>query len=305
MRRLIWIGALAVGALALWLWGFGGAAWVAQAAEAGQHRAQVAMAQGLRALRAGEPGALAALLSLCFAYGFFHAAGPGHGKIVIGGYGMARRVPVLRLSALALASSLAQAGSAVVLVYAALGLFGWGRQQVVGAAERLFAPLSYGMIAALGLWLALRGLRHLRGTLKGHHDGPSHDHPHDHAEDGTCPSCGHRHGPTPQEAERVRSLRDALAVVAAVAARPCTGAIFILILTWQMGIAAAGIAGAFVMALGTACVTVAVALASTLFRTGALERWSGLSSLRAAALLELSAGLIVFAVAAPIVLRAI
>ena len=300
MRRLIWIGALAVAALALWLWGFGGAAWVTQAAEAGQHRAQVAMAQGLRALRAGEPGALAALLSLCFAYGFFHAAGPGHGKIVIGGYGVARRVPLLRLSVLALTAALAQAASAVGLVYAALGLLGWGRQQVVGAAETLFAPLSYGMIAALGLWLAFRGLRHLRGTLRIEH----HDHSHDHGEDGICPGCGHSHGPTPDQAERVHSLRDALPVIAAVAARPCTGAIFILILTWQMGIAAAGIAAAFAMALGTACVTVAVALAATLFRAGALQRWSGAGALRAAALLEIAAGLIVFAVTAPIVLRA-
>lgn len=299
MRGLIWAGALAVGAVVLWLWGGGGADWVAQAAMEGQHRAQTAMAQGLRALRAGQPGALAALLGLCFAYGFFHAAGPGHGKILIGGYGVARRVPVLRLSALALVASLAQAGSAVALVYVALGILGWGRQQVVGAAETLFAPLSYAMIAALGAYLALRGARRLFRAPR----TESHDHG-DHGDHGVCSDCGHSHGPTLEQAERVHSLRDALALIGAVAARPCTGAIFILILTWQMGIAVAGIAGAFAMALGTACVTVAVGLAATLFRTGALQSWNGPGAVRAAALLEVAAGLIVIAVAIPILLRA-
>jgi len=305
MRRLIWVGAAAVAAAALWLWGFGGGDWVAQAAVAGQHRAQTAMAQGLRALKAGEPGALVAFLGLCFAYGFFHAAGPGHGKVVIGGYGLARRVPVLRLSALALVSSLAQAATAVALVYAALGVLGWGRRQIVGAAEALFAPLSYGMIAAVGLWLALRGARRLVRALRA--PIPAHGRTHDHGPgqpDGRCESCGHRHGPTLEEAERLRGTRDALAVIAAVAARPCTGAIFVLVLTAQMGIAAAGIAGALAMALGTAGVTVAVALAAALFRAGALDRWTGSGALRAAALLELAAGLSVVAIATPIALRA-
>jgi len=304
MRWVSWAGALTVVGAALWLWGFGGADWVTHTAITGQQRAQVAMAQGLRALRAGEPGALAALLGLCFAYGFFHAAGPGHGKIVIGGYGVARRVPVLRLSALALGASLAQAASAVALVYAALGLFGWGRRQLVGAAEDLFAPLSYGMIALVGLWLAFRGARRLMRMARTQRQ-PRHDHDHDQGPDGICENCGHRHGPTLEEAGRVHGLRDALAVIASVAARPCTGAIFILVLTWQMGIAMAGIAGAFAMALGTACVTVAVALAATLFRAGAMERWSGPAAIRVSAVLELAAGLAVIAVAVPIMLRLI
>ncbi|MCE8008429.1 hypothetical protein [Aestuariivita sp.] len=291
MRWLIWTASAGIVGLAVWLWGFGGSDQVARMAAAGQRDAQSAMAAALRALRGGEPGAIASLLGLCFAYGLFHAAGPGHGKLVIGGYGVARRVPVLRLSVLALASSLAQAVTAVALVYAALGLLDWGREQLVGAAEEVLAPLSFALIAAVGAWLAMRGARRFWRARQ------TTDHVHVQGPDGTCEGCGHKHGPTVEEAASVRSLRDALVVIGAVAVRPCTGAIFVLILTWQMGIPVAGILGAFAMALGTACVTIGVALAAVTLREGALARWQGTGALRATAVLEVMAGLVIAMVA--------
>jgi ABC-type nickel/cobalt efflux system permease component RcnA len=290
MRRpVLSLTALALVGLAIWLWGLGGAGQVALWAKTGQAETQQAMARLLQALRAGDPGALSALLGLCFAYGFFHAAGPGHGKILIGGYGVAARVSALRLSGLALASSLAQALSAVLLVYAGVFVFDLTRQHMVGLAEDLMAPVSYGAIALVGVWLALRGVRRLRALAAGRH---RHDH------DGPCASCGHRHAPTLAEAEAVTGWRDTAALIGAVAIRPCTGAIFLLILTWRMGLDLAGLLGVLAMGLGTASVTLVVALASVTLREGALARLTGAEGngvARALPLLEIGAGVIIAA----------
>lgn len=295
MRRwLLGCFLLLIVAAAVWLWGLGGADELRAWASDGQRDVQNAMARLLRALKRGEPGAWASLMGLCFAYGFFHAAGPGHGKLLIGGYGAAQQVPVLRLSILAVLSSLGQAAMAVMLVYAGVFLLGLTREAMTGLAENWMEPASYVAIALVGLWLALRGARKLWRQRKHqkHHDH-HHDDDHHVHDDGTC-SCGHKHGPSAEEAANVHSLRDALMLIGAVAIRPCTGALFLLILTWRLDLDWAGIAGAFAMGLGTASVTVAVAVAAVMFRTSMLAQvGSGAGAARLSAIVEVAAGAVV------------
>lgn len=314
MQRLVLIAALVVLAAAFWLWGMGGADRLLVWAEAGQREAQQALAGALRALRAGDPGALWTLWGLCFAYGFFHAVGPGHGKVLISGYGLGTDVPLARLSGLALASSLAQTASAVALVYAGVWLFELTRQQMVGLAEAWLAPASYAAIGAVGLWLVWRGLRRLMpvsaaalAPASGPAPAAPHGHAHDH--DTTCASCGHAHGPSVAQASRTTGLRDAAALIGAIAIRPCTGAIFVLILTWRMGLAAEGIAAAVAMGLGTASVTIAAGLAAISLREGAARRLaaglSGTTALRAMSTLEICVGAGVALIAFGLMARAL
>ncbi len=297
MRSAALIVLTLLGAAAVWLWGFGGADEVSRMATLLQRDVQNAMATSLRALRAGQPGALLSLWGLCFTYGFVHAAGPGHGKLVIGGYGVGARVPARRLAGLALLSSLAQAATAVVLVYFAVMVLGWGRVQMAGLADKVLAPLSYALIGGIGVWLVMRGLRLLWPRTSHHH------HDHHHHDDGVCSSCGHAHGPSVEQAASVRSVRDALAVIGVIAIRPCTGAIFLLILTRALGIDWAGIIGAFVMGLGTACITILAALAAVGFRESALNIVGDARVARALALAQIMAGGIVVILATQLVLR--
>ncbi len=212
---------------------------------------------------------------------------------------MGRRAPVLRLVAISVISSLGQSLTAILLVYAGVWIFHLTRQHLTGLAEEIMAPLSYGAIVLVGLWLLVRGVRHalsLRQPAADHHH---HDHDHDH-------DCGHRHGPTLDEVERAGSLRETLALIGAIAIRPCSGAIFVLLITWQMGIALAGIAGTVAMGLGTATVTVAVALAAAGTRGGLVTALAGSPLLaRAIPVAEILAGLVIASLASGLLLRAL
>ncbi|MCB6178737.1 hypothetical protein LHP98_11420 [Rhodobacter sp. Har01] len=279
MRRALTLAGLAVGLALAALWLLGGFETLADWIGAAQRTTQDRLAAAVRALRAGQPGAVAGLLAVCFGYGVLHAAGPGHGKALIGGYGLARRVPLVRLSALALAAALAQAAVAVLLVQSAVAVLGLTRDAVTAAGEGWVTAAGNLMVAGLGLWLVIRGLRglarlrrspaprHESGHGRTHDPAQDHDHGPDHPPD--C-GCGHTHGPTLSEVEAAGSVREAALLVAGIALRPCSGALLLLVLTWQLGVAAAGIAGAFAMGLGVASVTVAVAALAVWAREGGL-----------------------------------
>ena len=108
-----------------------------------------------------------------------------------------------------------------------------------------------------------------------------------------------------EQAENIRSWRDALAVIGVIAIRPCTGALFLLILTWRLDLDWAGIIGAFVMGLGTATITISVAVVAVGFRESALRLVSGPGVARMLALAEVAAGGIVVILATQLVLRSL
>lgn len=237
-----------------------------------QREFQNAMAGAIRGLRTGQPGAWSALLAAALAYGFVHAVGPGHGKYLIGGLGLGSSVSTTRLVTIALLSSLAQALWAVTLVYGGFSMLSYTAHQLTAFTETVLAPISYLAVALVGLMLFWRGLR---SFLSRDMSQRRQDHGH-------CSGCGHAHAPAPEDVAKLTSLRDTVALIASVAIRPCTGAIFLLIIAWQMDIKLAGAVATIAMGLGTAGLTTTVAVSSVAARGAALASAKGLGTVSTA-----------------------
>ena len=101
---------------------------------------------------------LAAIMLAAFAYGVFHAIGPGHGKVVIGSWFATRRARVVHGLAACGLSALVQAASAVALVLVLAGALSLTPRDVIAQAAWLEAG-SYGLIAAMGAWRFLQWRR--------------------------------------------------------------------------------------------------------------------------------------------------
>lgn len=263
-----------------------------------QQRAFHSMVTQLLSAEGGSAIAAASLLSACLIYGFLHAAVPGHGKFLIAGAGLSSRITTLKLVGLSMAASLAQALTAVALVYGSFALLditvGWA----MSATSRVLIPLSYVAILVIGAVLIHRAIKGLsaitarkRGAAHGHHRcGTHHHHEHDHEHHHEHHGCNHRHGPTADEAAAITSWRDAAILVAGIGMRPCTGAVFVLVAAWRMDHLAMGSAAAVAMALGTGAFISLVAVSATTARGATLFAAGAKNAGIAMPLLQLFAG---------------
>ncbi|PYB73009.1 nickel/cobalt transporter [Rhizobium wuzhouense] len=116
-----------------------------------------ALTTALKAMRE-DPSALATLVGLSFAYGVFHAAGPGHGKAVISSYMLANEIELKRGILVAFVSALLQAVVAIAVVGAAYFVLR-GTAITMTVATQALETASYAMIVAFGVWLLVRKLR--------------------------------------------------------------------------------------------------------------------------------------------------
>ena len=278
-----------------------------------------AMTVALKEMRA-NPAAGLTLAGLSFLYGVLHAAGPGHGKVVISSYLLANRSTLRRGIALSFAASFVQALSALVVVGLGFLLL---RQLSLSVTQttQAFETGSYALVAALGGWMLIRKLtamtRRKPASLGAavvhdhhhhhHHHQHHHHHHHDHAHDhhghahhhhgDACASCGHAHMPGAHAVEKVGSWREALAVILSVGLRPCSGALIVLTFAFVNQLWLAGVGSVLAMALGTAITVSALASLAVGARHAAL-RFAGASSMAqpVAHALEIAGALFILAV---------
>jgi ABC-type nickel/cobalt efflux system permease component RcnA len=227
------------------------------------------------------------LLVISFAYGIFHAAGPGHGKAVIASYLVANQETARRGIVLSFASALLQSLVAVLIVAISAWLLNVTAKTMCGA-EKTIEIASYALIAAFGARLVWTKGGAFIGALQkepdrpamavaGHHHHHDHDdqrHDHDHAEGHVHDEhCGHSHGPEPAELAGPGGWRRGMAAILTVGIRPCSGAILVLVFALAQGLFWAGIAATFVMGLGTA-ITVATIAVVAVFAKDVARRLS-------------------------------
>ena len=241
------------------------------------------------------------LAGLSFAYGVFHAAGPGHGKAVVASYMLANEQALKRGLVISLLAALLQGAVAIALVGLAVLVFNATSARMNDAAN-LIEELSYLGIIALGVWLVWTKGGALLAALRpakahGHH-GHGHRHDHSDAHHVHDEHCGHFHAPDPASLGKDFSWRAALTTVVVAGARPCSGAILVLVFALAQGIFLIGVWSVLAMSLGTAITTGALAATAVLAKGVAL-RLAGGDDARGRALvtgLEVLAALAVVAV---------
>ncbi|MGB6176984.1 MAG: nickel/cobalt transporter [Methylocella sp.] len=232
------------------------------------------------AIRAAKQSGAAAwgLAGLSLAYGIFHAAGPGHGKMVIASYMLANERALRRGLVIAFGAALVQGFSAVAIVGVSALVFNATARHMTAAANAIEMASYAGIVVLGGALVYVKGA----GLLSAWRAAPAvavaaggrarafvaddcslvHVH---------GPGCAHFHAPDPRTLGAGFSWKSALLTMMAAGSRPCSGAILVLVFALAQGIFSAGVFAVAAMSLGTAITTAALASAAVLAKTVAVK----------------------------------
>ncbi len=246
----------------------------------------------------GQPSAAWGLVGLGLVYGVVHAAGPGHGKAVLASYMLANETSLRRGAAMALMAALLQALIAIALVGSARFVFQATASQMNHAADWTELA-SYCGVAAIGAWLVWRKGAALMAALSEHAErrravastpayfGGAWRRPafslsaaayRAGSPGELADECGHMHMPDPAQLNGPFSWRAAVGTVIAAGARPCSGAILVLVFAMAQGLFAAGVLAALAIAIGTAATTGALAWTAVFAKSAAMRLAAGENS---------------------------
>ncbi|MBB3541728.1 nickel/cobalt exporter [Rhizobium sp. BK176] len=265
-----------------------------------------ALTGALRAMRE-DSWHLWTLIGLSFAYGVFHAAGPGHGKAVISSYMIANEIELKRGVSISFVSAFLQGLVAIALVGGAwLVLRGTGI--TLTAATQAMEIASFLMVILFGCWLLFRKLRVLTAGMPNREAMATSSGPvsmmldwkdneaqtqgssyafgeadalragHKFIAGMACETCGQSHMPDPSllGAEKF-NIREAWSAIIAVGLRPCSGALLVMTFSLLNGLYLGGVLSVIAMSLGTA-ITVAILATLAVIAKGTAMRLAGRGS---------------------------
>jgi nickel/cobalt exporter len=277
-----------------------------------------ALTKSIEAMRQ-DPRELWTLVGLSFAYGIFHAAGPGHGKAVISSYMVANEIELKRGIVISFISAFIQ-GLVAVLVVAVAYFALRGSGITMTQATNTMEIASFVMVILFGGWLLFRKLRSMIRSMPRRSrmqlstpagpigmslfDGvddkrrgqtswrsaplkPANQYSceaaGDDVENGViCADCGRLHLPDPAMlAAENFSAREAWSAIVAVGLRPCSGALLVMTFSMLNGLLLGGILSVIAMSIGTA-MTVSLLAIFAVTAKGAALRLAGKGSRKAA-----------------------
>lgn len=208
------------------------------------------------------------LLTGAFFYGVLHAIGPGHGKFIVTTYLSTNKESLLAARVVPFIGSLMQGVSAILFVFILVVGFNLASGDL-STSRWYVEKISSVMIGLFGLFVIYHALKSLRprklaiSSLQ-----PLHEH------DAHC-GCGH-HGVGASVAQGDWKTR--LGVILAIGARPCSGAIMILMFANTLGMVSWGVAAVMTMALGTALSILGLSLAVRYARERTVAFFGGVTS---------------------------
>lgn len=219
------------------------------------------------------------LILISFTYGVLHALGPGHGKFVIASYLSTHRSYVKTSMRLTFLSSLMQALVAIIatsIIVVGLQL----SSRYFQLSQLWLERVAYCLILVMALLWIYQGVKAwwkhnklLKKSFKIHSVVPvssnssllnpkgavinKQENHIIHTEN--C-GCGHQHLPDAQQLENISSFKSQFLVVLSIGMRPCSGAIFILFLSYMLDLYWWGIWSTLAMGVGTSITLTGFAL---------------------------------------------
>lgn len=217
------------------------------------------------------------LIFISFAYGVLHALGPGHGKFVIASYLSTHHSRVKTSMRLTFLSSLMQALVAIIatsIVVVGLQL----SSRYFQLSQLWLERTAYSLVLVMALlWIyqgIKSGINHYKlqkQSFKIHSIAPISvnslsiqksaviNNQKNHIHNENC-GCGHQHLPNAQQLENISSFKSQFLVILSIGMRPCSGAIFILFLSYMLDLYWWGIWSTLAMGVGTSITLTGFAL---------------------------------------------
>jgi ABC-type nickel/cobalt efflux system permease component RcnA len=202
-----------------------------------QRRLNQTLSQEMRRIQqTGSPAAVLTVSIVAFLYGVLHAAGPGHGKLVVSAFFLGREAHIMKGVMMGGLISVLQTLTAIAIVLVLVFILGQSGFNVV--QQSVWVEMtSYGLIVLIGFYL-------IYAALTGRHLGHRHDES--------------AHGRAESSERQVHQ-----GVVLAAGLTPCASAIIIMLFALANGVLAIGIVATGIMALGMS-ITVALVGVSTI-----------------------------------------